>query len=104
MKTLQRKFAKLNELSFVDSLAIRLGIMDVYRITSESTISDVQAAYKRGDVIEAEDRESAYAQGQAVEYVDVSELVCPHCDEWIGHPDYDEIAHVSDDHDVTHCE
>jgi len=35
------------------------------------------------------------------QYVD---LTCPHCNEWIGDPDNEDIASISVRHDISKCE
>ena len=61
------------------------------RITPDTTRTAVLAAQIAGDGIHT-------ANGY-----DVSMLYCPHCDLWIGDPEDPNIGHVSEQHDVGHC-
>ena len=64
---------------------------DVYVVTADSTRDLVVAAADFGAHLETPEGE------------DLDPLYCPHCDLWIGDPDWTGIEHVSIDHDVAGC-
>ena len=60
-------------------------------VGSDTTHGQVADWYQRGHTIVTADG------------YDVTSLCCPHCDLWIGDPDWDAIGPVSVSHDVGRC-